>query len=185
MRITPSGNGSAKAPLSSRDVTAPVDGAVQAVAVSRDGRTAAWLTLGDQLALHDLVEDETVATSEVSRGRRSSPPVRTGGAVGPRARLVVRGDGRPPQVVPTSDAMPHDADLAGQVLSVTGYGVTGSLTTQFYDIGAGAPADRPAGRCPPARGRSPRTAPATSPRRPRPRSRPWPRTRPRSPCSTP
>ena len=49
VRITLSGNGSAKAPLSSRDVTAPVDGAVQAVAVSRDGRTAAWLTLGDQL----------------------------------------------------------------------------------------------------------------------------------------
>ena len=144
VRMELSGKGTGRAPLSSREIAAPVDGAVQAVAVSRDGRTAAWLTLGDQLVLHDLVEDETVATFGVSPGAAVLAADEDRAVVWDRGRLVVRGDGAP-QVVPTLDAMPHDADLAGQVLSVTGYGATGSLTTQFYDIGAGEPAELPGG----------------------------------------
>ena len=147
VRITLSGNGSSKAPLSYRDVTAPVDGAVQAVGVSRDGRTAAWLTLGDQLVLHDLVEDETVATSEVSPGAAVLAAGEDRAVLWDRGRLVLRGDGAPLDV-PTSDAMPRDADLAGQVLSVTEYGASGSMTTRFYDVGAGEPAGLPGGEVP-------------------------------------
>jgi hypothetical protein len=42
------------------------DDPVQRVVVSRDGRTAAWITLDDQLEVYDLVHDAVVRRAEVS-----------------------------------------------------------------------------------------------------------------------
>ena len=42
------------------------DGAVQSVVVARDGMTAAWITLDDQLVVWDLVNDEEIRRTEVS-----------------------------------------------------------------------------------------------------------------------